>query len=121
LLGYGGGLTPLGDDVLAGWLAAAVASRHPRLMSVRSSVALGAGERTTTLSATLLGCAARGEGVPEFRALLSGIASARREVVEQSVDLVLRIGDASGGGLLLGTMLALRSPFENDGVAAGAA
>ena len=67
LLGVGPGLSPVGDDVLAGWLAAAVSSRHPALPAVRSTVALTASEAATPLSATLLGCAARGEGVPEFR------------------------------------------------------
>lgn len=107
LLGLGPGLTPLGDDVLCGWLATAVASRHPRLDDVRSTVALEARERTTTLSATLLSCASRGEGVPQFRLLLSGVASENRPAVEQSVDLILRVGETSGEGLLLGALLAM--------------
>jgi Protein of unknown function (DUF2877) len=110
LLGLGGGLTPLGDDVLCGWLATAVASRHPALPDVRSAVALSATERTTTLSATLLACAARGEGVPEFRSLLVGVNQQNRAVVEQSVELMLRIGETSGAGNLLGALLALQSP-----------
>ncbi len=109
LLGLGPGLTPLGDDVLAGWLATAVASRHPALAAVRRQVALTACERTTLLSATLLGCAARGEGVPAFRSLLGGIATASDPVVEQSLDLLLAAGDTSGAGLALGTLLALNS------------
>ena len=80
LLGAGPGLTPLGDDVLAGWLATAVACRHPLLPRIRSAVALAAPERTTVLSATLLACAARGEGVPEFRSLLSGVATRNLDV-----------------------------------------
>lgn len=107
LLGLGPGLTPLGDDVLCGWLATAVASRHPRLDEIRSTVALEARDRTTTLSATLLSCASRGEGVPQFRALLSGVASENRSVVEQAVDLILRVGETSGEGLLLGALLAM--------------
>ena len=108
LLGLGPGLTPLGDDVLCGWLAAAVACRHPHLDAVRSAVALEAGGRTTTLSATLLSCASRGEGVPEFRSLLGGVASRNAPVVEQSADLVLRVGETSGAGLLIGATLALQ-------------
>jgi hypothetical protein len=109
LLGLGPGLTPLGDDVLAGWLAAAVASRHPGLGDLRSTVALNASERTTSLSATLLACAARGEGVPEFRSLLTGVADANADVVEQSLSLLLRVGETSGEGLVLGAQLALQS------------
>jgi hypothetical protein len=108
LLGLGPGLTPLGDDVLCGWLATAVAHRHPALDDVRSTVALEARRRTTTLSTTLLSCASRGEGVPEFRALLSGVASQNAAAVEQSVELVLRVGETSGEGILLGALLALQ-------------
>ena len=107
LLGLGPGLTPLGDDVLCGWLAAAVGRRHPGLADISSAVALAAAQRTTTLSATLLRCAVRGEVVPEFRELMSGVAREDEPVVKQSVDLLLDIGDTSGAGLLLGAALAL--------------
>ena len=109
LLGFGSGLTPLGDDVLAGWLAAGVATRHPALAVVRSGVALLARQRTTALSATLLECAARGEGVPQFRSLLRGMATGEPALVERSVDDLLDIGDTSGSGLVLGALAALES------------
>jgi hypothetical protein len=109
LMGFGGGLTPLGDDVLAGWLATGVATRHPALAPFQSAVALAARQRTTTLSATLLACAARGEGVPQFRSLLGGLATADPALVEQSVIDLLDIGDTSGSGLVLGALAALQS------------
>ncbi|GAA4398683.1 hypothetical protein GCM10023168_05020 [Fodinibacter luteus] len=107
LLGFGSGLTPLGDDVLAGWLAVGAATRHPALASIRTAVGLSARQRTTTLSATLLACAARGEGVPQFRRLLEGLAVGDADLVEQSADDVLDIGDTSGSGLVLGALTAL--------------
>ncbi len=109
LLGAGPGLTPVGDDVLAGWLATAVACRHPLMPGIRSAVALAAPERTSVLSATLLACAARGEGVPEFRSLLIGVATRNLDVLDQSLELMLRIGDTSGAGLVLGSLAALTS------------
>ncbi len=109
LLGFGGGLTPLGDDVLAGWLATGAATRHPALAAVRSGVTLLARQRTTTLSATLLECAARGEGVPQFRALLRGMATGDPALVRRSVDDLLDVGDTSGSGLVLGALSALES------------
>jgi hypothetical protein len=109
LLGAGPGLTPVGDDVLAGWLATAVACRHPLMPGIRSAVALAAPERTSVLSATLLACAARGEGVPEFRSLLIGVATRNLDVLEQSLELMLGIGDTSGAGLVLGSLAALTS------------
>ena len=107
LLGVGPGLSPVGDDVLAGWLAAAVSSRHPALPAVRSTVALTASEATTPLSATLLGCAARGEGVPEFRSLLLGLANGNDELTTQSLDLMTSVRRSTGAGLVLGALLAL--------------
>ena len=107
LLGVGPGMSPVGDDVLAGWLAAAVSSRHPGLPVVRSAVALTASERTTPLSATLLGCAARGEGVPEFRSLLLGLANDNDEQTAQSLDLMTTVRRSTGAGLVLGALIAL--------------
>ena len=107
LLGVGPGMSPVGDDVLAGWLAAAVSSRHPALPVVRSAVALTASERTTPLSATLLGCAARGEGVPEFRSLLLGLANDNDELTTQSLDLMTSVRRSTGAGLVLGALIAL--------------
>ncbi len=109
LLGAGPGLTPVGDDVLAGWLATAVACRHPAMPGLRSAVALAAPERTSVLSSTLLACAARGEGVPEFRSLLTGVSTRNLDVLAQSLDLMLGIGDTSGAGLVLGSLAALTS------------
>jgi len=107
LLGLGPGLTPLGDDLLSGWLATAVAVHHPGLAGVRDAVALHATRRTTLLSATLLACASRGEAVPELRSLLAGIAVGSAELAERSLVEVQRIGQTSGEGLLLGAVVAL--------------
>jgi hypothetical protein len=120
LLGLGPGLTPLGDDVLGGWLATAVSTRHPGLAGVRDAVAQAASERTTTVSATLLACAARGEVVPEHRALIAGLVSGDATAVEESLRAVLRVGDTSGAGLALGTVLALQGlPDLADGEVTG--
>lgn len=113
LLGAGPGLTPVGDDVLAGWLATAVACRHPSMPELRSAVALSAPERTSVLSATLLACAARGEGVPQFRSLLIGVATQNLDVLDQSLELMLGIGDTSGAGLVLGSLVALTSALAS--------
>lgn len=107
LLGLGAGLTPLGDDVLCGWLATAVALAHPALGEVRDEVGRLARTRTTTLSATLLARASRGEGVPELISLLDGIARRSLPAAQRSAELLLGVGGTSGRGLLLGTELAL--------------
>ena len=76
---------------------------------VRSAVALTAVERTTTLSATLLACAARGEVLPELRDLLVGLGTGDATAVEESLDDLVGIGDTSGAGALLGAVTALQA------------
>ena len=73
ILGRGDGLTPLGDDVLCGWLAihraAGVATAEVDA-AVRRHAA-----RTTLLSATLLDCALHGEVLPEFAAYVVALGT----------------------------------------------
>lgn len=109
LLGVGPGLSPLGDDTLAGFLATAVAIRHPRLQEVRSEVALNAFDRTSLVAASLLACAARGEAVPEFRSFVGGVAAQNPDVVSQSLDLMLEVGGHSGAGFVIGALQAFAS------------
>ena len=67
MLGRGDGLTPLGDDVLCGWLALHRAAGVPT-PDVDAEVRAEHLHRTTLLSATLLDCALHGEVMPEFAA-----------------------------------------------------
>jgi hypothetical protein len=100
LIGRGPGLTPLGDDVLAGWLATRAALGQP------DAVLTGAVRRrlgvTTLLSATLLDCALHGEALPE---LADWLAAPSRETRKA----LLAVGATSGAGLLSGARLALVS------------
>ncbi|MBD8868611.1 DUF2877 domain-containing protein [Nocardioides sp. MJB4] len=110
LLGRGDGLTPLGDDVLCGWLALhRAAGQAPDLLltEVRAEVAaqVGAdGGRTGRLSAALLDCALHGEVLPEFGDWVAAVDPAARAVAQTRL---LAIGHTSGAGLLLGADLAL--------------
>ncbi len=105
LLGRGSGLTPLGDDVLSGWLAAAAATRLTVAAGVRREVSTLASRRTTLLSAELLDCAVAGEVVPQLRELLTALATGRSPA--PAAGRLLRIGHTSGAGLALGCLLAL--------------
>ena len=100
LLGRGPGLTPLGDDVLAGWFATRAALGAP------DGALAGAVRRrlgvTTLLSATLIECAIRGEALPELAAWLAAPSAATRGAL-------LAVGATSGAGLLTGASLALTS------------
>lgn len=113
LLGRGPGLTPLGDDVLAGWFAARVAAGHPdHVMAAAVRRRLGV---TTLLSATLLDCALRGEALPQLAAWLSDPGPTTTEAL-------LAVGATSGAGLLAGAGLAIASltdhPTDRPGRAA---
>lgn len=106
LLGRGSGLTPVGDDVLCGWLATTVAAGGS-LAGVAAAVRDLAPTSTTALSATLLACAARGEVLPEFRLLLRDLSDPAGPDVRPRAEALLRVGHTSGAGLLLGARLAL--------------
>lgn len=102
LVGIGEGLTPLGDDVVAGWLALHRAAGIPT-PGVDAAVA-GAAGRTTLLSATLLDCAVHGEVLPEYAEWVRAIGTPAEP---QRVSALHRIGATSGAGLHLGGRIAL--------------
>lgn len=102
LVGRGDGLTPLGDDVLCGWLAihrAAGADTPEVDAAVRDHL-----DRTTLLSATLLDCAIAGEVLPEFAAYVSALGTPDEPAAATALAAV---GHTSGAGLLYGARLAL--------------
>ena len=104
LLGRGEGLTPLGDDVLCGWLAAhrAFGAPTPEIdAAVRSGL-----HRTTLLSATLLDCALAGEVLPELGDWLSAHGTPD---LPRRADALLAVGATSGAGLMAGAIMALDS------------
>jgi hypothetical protein len=106
LLGVGPGLTPAGDDVLAGLLVGLWAfglAAEP----LRSAVLAAAPVGTTDLSASLLRCAARGESIPEVHELLRATStSAGRSRLDPALDDLLRVGHSSGAALATGVLVA---------------
>lgn len=105
LLGLGDGLTPLGDDVLAGWLAAMVSAHHVGRASIESEIERLAPTRTTRLSRALLDCAARGEVVPQYADVIGALN--RREDIRTARRRLLQVGHTSGLGLFTGLVIAL--------------
>lgn len=100
LLGRGPGLTPLGDDVVAGWLATRAALGRPDA-AVTDAVRQRLGA-TTLLSATLLDCAIRGEVLPQLGAWLV-------DPTPGTAEALLAVGATSGAGLMTGAALAIDS------------
>ncbi|MEU6696377.1 DUF2877 domain-containing protein [Pseudonocardia sp. NPDC046786] len=103
LVGSGDGLTPLGDDVLCGWLAlhrAAGAATPAVDAAVRAHL-----HRTTLLSATLLRCALDGEVVDRFARFVAALGSPAEQ---HATAALTAVGHTSGAGMLHGARLALR-------------
>ncbi|WP_240777744.1 DUF2877 domain-containing protein [Nonomuraea basaltis] len=113
LVGLGPGLTPSGDDVLAGLLvtlrhlgAATEADRAVWLADwLGATVTFDARTRTTPLSATLLHCAARGEASPEVLAVLRGVTG--RQALEPALRRLHRLGHTSGADLAQGIAIGV--------------
>jgi hypothetical protein len=96
LLGLGPGLTPEGDDLLAG-AAAAVAALQPwsadrRAAWLAAAAPADAAARTTKLSATLLALAARGQTIEPVHALLD----LEHERWEPALARLERLGHSTG-------------------------
>jgi hypothetical protein len=116
LVGHGGGLTPLGDDVLCGWLA--VLHATGRLTEEIASLVHAAMARTTVLSATLLDCALHGEVLPEFAAYVSALADGPGTPgVDAATRALTAIGHTSGAGLWFGATHALSTLADERHVA----
>lgn len=106
VLGRGSGLTPFGDDVVAGLLATLLAAGDPCAGPLVAEVRRSATHRTTLLSATLLRRAAAGEVLPEFARLVAALDGPPAGLAAPLTTL-LTIGHTSGRGMALGLHLAL--------------
>ncbi|MCX9192977.1 hypothetical protein C3Y87_16460 [Carbonactinospora thermoautotrophica] len=117
LIGHGEGLTPSGDDLVAGFLTTLRhhARRAPlRLFTETLAVWLHTtGARaTTTLSATLLLHAAQGRAPDEVVDVLDALAG-RRAAPLARLDRLVRIGHRSGYDLARGVLAAAGVVLEH--------
>ena len=105
LVGLGPGLTPAGDDWLAGWLLAQHLGEDLRgLRNLEGLIVALAGDRTTTLSRALLACAAAGEADAAWHALLATLAEVPMTnlPIYQRTQTILSHGATSGAAMLTG-------------------
>jgi len=114
LVGLGPGLTPAGDDVLAGLLVTLhhLGGQDGRALvdALRDAVMPAAGERTTSLSAALLRHAARGEAAQEVVSVVDAVGGHRP--AEPALARLLRIGHSSGHDLARGVLAAGRGLLD---------
>ena len=106
LIGLGPGLTPSGDDGLAGVEAALHAMGHP-LAGFLASALDDVDERTTRVSATLLEHAARGEFAERIQRLLGALLDGLLASLADEIDRAVRWGATSGSDTLHGVLLGL--------------
>ena len=110
-LGLGAGLTPSGDDLAAGFLLAANRwggrlSPGLDLEALNAAVIASAQRQTTTLSASLIRCACRGQADERLVLALDGLAS-RAPDLEACAAALASWGNTSGFDALVGMALAM--------------
>jgi len=103
LLGRGPGLTPSGDDLLAGFLLGCLAFGR-EAGALRQAVAALAPAQTTALSAALLSHALRGQCIPEAAILAAALTG--RGAAGPAARSLADVGHTSGAAIALGLLLA---------------
>lgn len=111
LVGRGQGLTPSGDDVVCGALAAAHAWSSQRRVDALWSATVGGLAGTTDLSAQFLRSAYGGHVSGELRALLLALSAGRWQA---ELDELLRVGHTSGADLAHGVFLLLSTLHDDE-------
>jgi len=101
--GLGPGLTPSGDDVLAGVLLIDALAGRP---SSRRCEAIAAA-RTTRVASSFLAWAARGQSIEPVHLLLAALAAGDDMQVAARQRTIRSYGSSSGADLLLGLRLGL--------------
>lgn len=108
LLGLGPGLTPSGDDLLAGIL---VAWHHldasEAANRLGSSLLRASAARTTPISFAHLDAATQGYGAAPLHHLLDALIVGRRAEIAEALDVAAKIGHSSGLDAIAGMVLAL--------------
>lgn len=111
LAGLGCGLTPAGDDFLAGaMLWAWLAHRNPEPFC--QVVLEAAAPRTTTLSVAFLRATAKGECTAAWHHLLSSLMNSAERELEVAVQGVMSHGHTSGADMLAGFVWMGLAPVE---------
>jgi hypothetical protein len=119
LCGLGEGLTPQGDDWLAGWLLALHLADPPdsdcwAVEALGADILHAASGRSTLLSRALLAAAVAGEASESWHDLLHEMARfpADAHRLEQAVRPILALGATSGAAMLLGFLVGLEKAVQ---------
>ena len=114
LCGRGIGLTPTGDDILAGWMAAGWLLHGPQAGFVETCrrIVEIARQQTHLLSQCWLAHAAHGNVAEPIAALLYAMTCADDFQLENAIKAVLAMGATSGYDLIQGILLACRMGYN---------
>ena len=108
LAGLGPGLTPSGDDVLAGTLLAVALLGPAHADRFRESITTSVRGRTTRISEAYLEAAAAGEAGEAWHRLLIVLRRDEGETdLRDAVRRILAFGETSGADMLAGFLLAM--------------
>jgi hypothetical protein len=109
LCGLGPGLTPSGDDWLAGWLVGMRLNvEAASLLAIGEAILTAAQDRTNTISLAFLQCAAQGQVAESWHHLLSALAWGNEHEVKQAAARALAFGATSGADMMTGFLQAAR-------------
>jgi hypothetical protein len=117
IIGFGLGLTPSADDLLAGLMTALVYGGSyygidlTEIMKMNQAIIRGTTHRTTKISSEMLCFAAKGEAAENIRQLLVDVFSEKNEIkINQDILSVIENGDTSGtdcvAGIYIGCLLS---------------
>lgn len=122
LLGLGPGLTPSGDDIIAGmFVGSHYLGRGDAAMDLWHRLEQTARRRTTPISIAHLSAAAAGMGAAPFHRLLEALAKNQDAAVIEALDAVAKIGHCSGYDAVGGLVLLLRARVAAGDVQSAAA
>lgn len=109
LCGRGSGLTPAGDDMLAGWMAVnwLLYGPAPRLLEACQEIISVARQKTHLLSQCWLGYAAAGNVALPIQALLDALTKEDESQLAVAAQEVLSMGATSGHDVIQGILLGL--------------
>ena len=109
LCGRGIGLTPSGDDILAGWIASnwLLYGPLPCLLEAFQQIIAVASQQTHLLSQCWLGYAAEGNVAQPIQAFLNALSSDNEAELAKTTQAVVAMGATSGYDLLQGMLLGL--------------
>ncbi len=111
LCGRGVGLTPAGDDMLAGWMAAGwlLYGSEPGFVEACQQIVAVAKLQTHLLSQCWLRYAAEGNVAEPVCALLEALTQDDEQQLFESAEAVLALGATSGRDVISGMLLLLNS------------